>query len=642
MLRTKLFQGFAVLVILFSILAAYVGVQTSQRRMVEEAQTRVQLNLGGAWSVLHGKMSEIETVLRLVAGKQLVQELAEVDRFDEAEVRLRLERIRINFGLDFLQLLSPEGEVLLRTTSPYNKGDFRLSDPTVSRAIKGEIQSALTILSPKELATEGAELAERSFIPFEDTPRARPSPRTVEDRGLAMISAVPVVKGAQVIGVVYGGVLLNRNLKLVDQMHDIVFKNEVYQGVPVGTATIFLGDCRIATTVRLRNGNRAMGTRVSQEVADWVLDNGRSWAGEAFVVKDRYLAAYDPIRNVTGDIIGMLYVGTLKKPFEDYSRGIALRYGYVSLFALLVGLVLAFFIASRLANPIHRLMEAADRVTQGHPTPPVVDTGSCDEVRHLIHAFNQMTSTLAEREVKLKALNRSYMETLGFVSHELKGPVATILNYAYLLREQKLGEVNDRQVKAIRAIDAASNRLVEMVRHYLNLSRIENGELQPLCGRIVLREDILTPLLDRLEHELQAHAMRVDLQVGPEIVLLADRNMVLEVFENLFSNAMKYGRPQGVISLHVELEEPDRYLFKLRNDGEGIPADRIDSLFQKFTRLEGTEGVRCQKGTGLGLFITRSIVEAHGGRIRVASEAGAWVEFVFTLPRFKQEGEAHV
>jgi signal transduction histidine kinase len=234
------------------------------------------------------------------------------------------------------------------------------------------------------------------------------------------------------------------------------------------------------------------------------------------------------------------------------------------------------------------------------------------------------------------------METLGFVSHELKGPVATILNYAYLLREQKLGDVNDRQVKAIRAIDAASNRLVEMVRHYLNLSRIENGELQPLCGRIALRDDILMPLIERLEHELQIHEMRVDLQVGPEILLLADRNMVLEVFENLLSNAMKYGRPQGVILLRVEPDGGDWYVFKCRNDGPGIPADRIDSLFQKFTRLEGTEGVRRQKGTGLGLFITRSIVEAHGGRIRVASEAGAWVEFVFTLPRLKQEEVTHV
>lgn len=641
MLRTKLFQGFAVLVVLFSILAAYVGVQTSQRRMVEEAQAQVQSNLGGAWSVLHAKMSEIETILRLVASKQLVQDLADVDKFDEDEVRHRLERIRVNFGLDFIQLISPEGEVLLRTTSPYHKGDFRLSDPAVRGAIQGKIQTALTVFSPLELGTEGPELAERAFIPIEETQRARPSPRKVEDRGLVMVSAVPVVKGAQVIGVVYGGVLLNRNFKLVDRMHDIVFKNETYEGAPVGTATIFLGDCRVATTVRLRNGNRALGTRVSKEVADLVLDNGGSWVGEAFVVKDRYLAAYDPIRNVDNEIIGMLYVGTLKKPFEDYSRSIALKYVFVSLFALLVGLILAFVIASRLANPIHRLVDAADRVTQGHPTPPVVDTGSCDEVRHLIHAFNQMTTTLTEREVKLKALNRSYMETLGFVSHELKGPVATILNYAYLLREQKLGDVNERQVKAVRAIDAASNRLVEMVRHYLNLSRIENGELQPLCGRIALREDILDPLLERLDHEIQALEMRVDLQVGPDIQLMADRNMVLEVFENLFSNAMKYGRAQGVITVGVEPEDAGWYRFRFRNDGAGIPPDRIDSLFQKFTRLEGTEGVRRQKGTGLGLFITRSIIEAHGGRIRVASEAGAWVEFVFSLPRYKQEGVVH-
>lgn len=298
-------------------------------------------------------------------------------------------------------------------------------------------------------------------------------------------------------------------------------------------------------------------------------------------------------------------------------------------------------LAGQPENPIHRLIDAADRIAQGQQTPPVSDSDGSDEVRHLIRVFNQMTSTLAEREERLKALSRSYMETLGIASHELKGPIGTILNYAYLLREQKLGDLNDRQVKAMGSIDGACNRMAEMVRHYLNLARIENGEFVPVCGQIALRKDILVPLVDRLESEIQALRMRVDLQVGNEIRLLADRNMVMEVFENLFSNALKYGRPEGVITLRVEPEGPDRYGFYFRNDGSGIPADQWDAVFQKFFRHEGAGEIHHQKGTGLGLFIVRNIVEAHGGRIRIASQVGEWAEFVFTLPRFKQEEETH-
>jgi signal transduction histidine kinase len=370
-------------------------------------------------------------------------------------------------------------------------------------------------------------------------------------------------------------------------------------------------------------------------VADAVLDNGQSYLGEAFVVKDRYLTAYDPIRDGAGRIIGMLYVGMLKEPYGVMGRGIMLRYGLLSLFVLLVALVMAFIHAGRLAQPIHRLVEVSNRMSDGHRPEPVVEDGTCHETDRLIGAFNQMTAALAEREEKLKALNRSYMETLGFVSHELKSPVATIMNYAYLLKEQKLGPLNEKQQKAVRAVDAGSTRLVEMVRHYLNLARIENGELEPVRTAVAVREEILQPLIEVAEAELQAKGMRLTNGVGADIALSADLNMVREVFENLLSNAMKYGRPGGCIEIEAK-PDGEHVEFVVRNEGEGVPADRLPELFQKFSRI-GNGEARRQKGTGLGLFITRSIVEAHGGQIRAASRAGEWAEFTFTLPRYREQ-----
>ncbi len=636
MLKLKLFKGFALVVIIFSVLSAFVGVKIIHGRALDEAQKRVNLDLSSAWSVFRKQLDELETIMRMTAKMRVVGSACAEEQWQDSDMKQQLRQISMDFDMDYFDLLSPEGQVMLRVMPPYAMGDYRTSAPAVARAVKGEPYSCAALLPGKQLEREAAGLQEQAFLELENTPRARKTVREVETRGMVMEAAVPVLQGNRIVGVVYGGRLVNRNHSLIDQIHDSVYKNEKYNGAPLGTATIFLHDSRIATTVRRENGNRALGTRVSKEVADRVLDNGRPWIGDAFVVDDWYITAYEPIRDGFGEIIGMLYVGILKKPFDNAAHKIAVVYVFLSLFVLIVALVVAFVLAGRLAQPIHRLVAASNSMSKGAKPPPVTTEHACHETAALIQAFNQMTDKLAEREEKLTALNRSYMEMLGFVSHELKSPVATVMNYVYLLREQKLGQLNEKQLKAVRAIDFNSTRLVEMVRHYLNLSRIENSELEPVKSRVDVDEEIVVPILESMEAELTGKGMRVTDETGKDTAVFADKNMVREVFENLISNAYKYGREGGMIRI-VSKPSNNHVEFRVRNDGEGIPPERMGELFKKFSRLEESETAKKQKGTGLGLFITRNIVEAHGGAIRAESEPGEWTEFIFTLPLYKDQ-----
>jgi two-component system NtrC family sensor kinase len=631
MLKTKLFKAFAAMVILFGVLSAFVGHNIINRQVIDEAQRRVTLDLSSAKAICKAKQNEIETVVKFAAIKEAVLTMCEAKNWSDADVLNRLERIRMNFGLDFLDVIAPDGKVVMRASEPHAVGDYKTSDPSVSSALKGDPMSCMAVFNRTELEKEGENLADKAFLSLEETPRARRSPRTEETRGMVMVSSAPVRQGPNVIAVIHGGVLINRNHKLVDSICDVVFKNETRAGVPIGTATIFLDDVRIATTVRLENNNRALGTRAEKKVADCVLDNAKAWVGDAYVVNDTYLAAYEPIPDGNNGVIGMLYVGILKKPFDDIAKNIMLRYVFVSLFVLLVALVLAFIIASRIAQPIHKLVEASKKMSNGERPGPIPVHNSCHETEQLTSAFNEMTHALVEREEKLTVLNRSYMETLGFVSHELKGPVATIMNYVYLLREQKMGPMNEKQLKAVRTIDYCGNHLIEMVRHYLNLSRIENGEFQPVKTRIAVLEDIVTPVLESAETEIEGRKMRVSNRIDVGIVLLADMNMTREVFENLIHNAIKYGRDGGSIVMTAK-PAGDFIEFSMRNEGEGIPPDKMSRLFQKFSRANGEKR---QKGTGLGLFITKHIVEAHGGKIGITSQMGEWVEVVFTMPRHR-------
>ena len=447
---------------------------------------------------------------------------------DQCGCEARLERIRATFGFDFLDVIAPNGQVVVRTTEPHHVGDYKSADPSITKALKGDIVTCVSVFSEPELNKENENLADRAFIQFEDTPRARMTSRKCEYRGMMMVGAVPVRQGGQVIGVIHAGTLLNKNTELVDRICEVVFKSEKYNKVPVGTATIFLNDCRIATTVRMANGNRAIGTRASKEVADRVLDNGQPWEAEAFVVNEAYLTAYEPIRDISDQVVGMLYVGILKKPFDDIAHGIIMQYVYVFLFVLVVALVLAYMMANTIARPIHRLVEASNSMRHGNRIEPVQEKSTCHETALLVHSFNQMAETLAEREEKLKALNSSYMETLGFVSHELKSPVATIMNYIYLIRERKLGPITEKQEKAALAIDRAGNRVVEMVRHYLNLSRIESGDLTPVATKVAVLADVLKPILEANETDFESKKLNVKNLVGNDIFLNADMNMVRE------------------------------------------------------------------------------------------------------------------
>ncbi len=378
---------------------------------------------------------------------------------------------------------------------------------------------------------------------------------------------------------------------------------------------------------------------MSREVAERVLDNGRPWVDRAFVVRDWYLTAYDPIRDLKGEVIGMLYVGILDKPFAVLGQQVLGRYAMLLAFGLCAALILAFIIAGRLANPIHELVEAAAAMEEGKPPPPIQCNRACQETESLVLSFNKMAAALVERETRLRetngsitALNRSYMDMLGFVSHELKSPTSSIMNYVYLLAQNRIGPLNEKQTNAVRNIDTNTKRIVEMVRHYLNLSRIENGELAPVKTNVHVMKDVLGPLLDALNAEIQEKGMRVENNIPEDLELFADINMSREAFENLVGNAVKYGSPNALIRLDAKTEN-DYIQFAVGNEGDGIPEDSLTSIFNKFVRVESTDAAKRQKGTGLGLFITKHIVEAHGGVIEVESTPGQWTEFRFSLPR---------
>jgi two-component system NtrC family sensor kinase len=159
-------------------------------------------------------------------------------------------------------------------------------------------------------------------------------------------SAYPVIDfNGDLLGVITGGVLLNRNYEIVDQIKNIVFKDATYKGKEIGTATIFMGDLRISTNVLDKEGNRAIGTRVMKEVYGQVFEKGIPWIQRAFVVDDWYITAYEPIRDIQENIVGILYVGMLESKYALMKEKLILLFFLFSMVGMLLALMVSFLLS---------------------------------------------------------------------------------------------------------------------------------------------------------------------------------------------------------------------------------------------------------------------------------------------------------
>jgi len=646
-IRRTLLAAFGLIVLGGGALSLLLGYQTTSEAVVGEAQRRVEMDLRGAWATYNHEMDRIRSAVKFTSMIQKSHEVLSETTFDLELTRIRLELLRKQNRLDVLTLVDPNGRVVLRTRYPYESRDMAYMDPAMQHAFDTKTSGAGTVIVPADvLRREGQHLAEAAFIEVQPTPMAAPSPKDVETDGM-MLKAVEAVfdDSNRVIGYVYGGVLLNRNYALLDAIRETVFKNEEYDGRPLGTATIFQGDLRIATNVRNEAGNRAIGTRVSRVVRDAVLENGRPFNDRAFVVNDWYLTAYDPIRAPDGQVIGILYLGVLEKKFLEYRD--RLTGGFVLLALIGTGLALVFSLvfAGWIYRPIRRLTRAAREVSHGQSAQVRLAGSRFNELYSLSHAFNEMAGAVARRTEELRAangalqrsnadltrLNQNYMEMLGFVSHELKSPIASAIFGVSSLRDGYFGAIQPGQADTLESIERNLEHLNEMIQRYLTLSRIEQGDLACRPRRIGFRKMVLDPSMDQVARQAAAAGLTVCCDVPEDLVVEGDPDLLRIVMDNLLSNALKYGRSGTEVRVgHARLAD-GAHAFSVRNEGRGIPADQMPYLFRKFSRLDVAEAAH-RRGTGLGLFITREIVELHGGRVRVESAENECTTFVVELP----------
>jgi len=631
-IATKLILGFLLIIITISALFIAAGIQTISNRITAEGQEKVRNDLNAAREIYLNRLERVTGVIRLTANRYLVREALLSGNLEPASEQLN--QIRADEQLDVLTITDKDGVVLIRTSNPSVVGDNKRHDELVNFVILNQKPiSATSLILGDDLQKESPLLAAQAYIKFIDTPRTRPRMETEESTGMMLKAAAPIFdQNNNLIGVAYGGVLLNQNYEIVDKVKQTVYEDVKYKGQDIGTATIFQDDVRISTNVHNEDGSRAIGTRIQEEVYDQVIHQGERWIGRAYVVNNWYITAYEPIRDSRNRIVGILYVGVIEQKYLDIQKETILTFLTISLVGILITMLAAYFIATRISIPIQKLVLASNEVAQGNLNAKV-ELNTNDEFHSLADSFNAMSEALKKRDEQIKEFaTKKIMEAERLalvgqlsanVAHELNNPLQGIVTFSHLLLEEHICDNKDH-ADVLKKIVVQADRCKDIIRGLLDFSRQRKPD-KTICNLNFLIENCVS----LLEKQALFHNIKIVKNLQGDLPMtVVDPSQIERVFINLIVNAADAMDGNGQLTLITFFDAKNVTIeVDIKDTGCGIREENMDKLFDPFFTTKDVG-----HGTGLGLAISYGIVKSHKGNILVKSKEGKGSTFTIVLP----------
>ncbi len=290
-----------------------------------------------------------------------------------------------------------------------------------------------------------------------------------------------------------------------------------------------------------------------------------------------------------------------------------------SLWIMLAALIAVYFISERVTAPIKNMCAAAKSFAAGDFNTRVVVTGH-DEVTELAVAFNNMASSLAN----LEETRRTF---LANVSHDMRTPMTTISGFVDGILDGTIPP--EQQNHYLGIVSAEIKRLSRLVSSLLDITRIEAGERKFNMTRFDICE-MAREIIISLEKRLEAYNLSVEFNCDSDnIYVLADRDAVYQILYNLCDNGVKFSREGARYRVSITHRGKKVHVY-VYNEGVGIAPEELPLVFDRFYKTDKSRGLD-KTGVGLGLYIAKTIIEAHGEEIDVRSEYGKFCEFHFTL-----------
>jgi two-component system, NtrC family, sensor kinase len=646
-LTTQLILSYLVILGIGGLVTSLVGSWIVSSTIMEQARRTALHDIAAAHTIYEQRLGMLKRSVQLTAAEITIRQ--RLYEGEPAGLERYLDEIRQQTGFDFISFADADGHIVARATPAGAAGGRLPALAVVAAALAGNVAAATELMTAPDLAAEDPALPERARIHVVSTPHAADAPLGERTTGLVLAAAAPVrAADSALIGVLYGGILLNRNYSIVDRVAELVYRGETFRGQPIGSVTIFQGDTRIATTVRNGNGERAIGTRVSGAVQGAVLERGAIWNDRAFVVRDWYISTYEPIRDYHGNVVGMLYVGLLEKLYLDTRNRVIASFFAIASLGFAAILLTTYFIIRRVTSPLVQMAEATRGITAGRFDQTVRDDLP-GELGLLAVSFNTMLRSLSQMRADLEEWGRTLEEkvhqrtdelaqmqarvaqserlaSLGMLSagvaHEINNPLGGILALTALTVEDT-PDADPRRENLLEVL-RQTERCRDIVKGLLEFARQSRAAEERVDVHVVLENTLALMVNKALFFNIEVQ--RDFAEDLPPVV--ADRSQLQQVFMNIIVNAVQAMEEKGTLRLRTRhYPEDGEVEIAISDTGHGIEATVLDHIFDPFftTKESG-------QGTGLGLSIAYGIVTRHAGSIAVESRVGVGTTFTIRFP----------
>ena len=303
--------------------------------------------------------------------------------------------------------------------------------------------------------------------------------------------------------------------------------------------------------------------------------------------------------------------------------------------SIVLALLFGYLLSWSVIGPIRRMESRLTEISAGDFSSHV-DVANRDELGALAANINHMNDELGRLYKELETASRHKSEFLANMSHELRTPLNAIIGFSQVLKERMFGELNPKQVEYVDDILGSGQHLLQLINDILDLSKVEAGRMELQPAVFSLPETLQTATV-MVRERATRRGLSLTTEIDPSVGSVeADERKVKQILFNLLSNAVKFTPEGGRVSLAAR-GIGDEVEISVSDTGVGISPDDQTRIFEEFYQVGSAN---TQEGTGLGLALTRKLVELHHGRLTVESAPGSGSTFTFTLPRRQAEAAA--
>jgi two-component system NtrC family sensor kinase len=389
---------------------------------------------------------------------------------------------------------------------------------------------------------------------------------------------------------------------------------------------------RISSNIKDTIKYKAIGTFLPDKLYSKLKEGQEIYNENVTVANNQYIAAYGPIKNISGEIIGSIGVGILEEKIQKLQRDALIIFFIISVGGVLVMVALSHWLIKRFLRPINLLLSAIRKAGSGNYENILSFDKYPPEIADLGQEFNRMISSIKQRDMMLKrraqdeVMKSERLAMIGQlaagVAHEINNPLGSILLFTRLILQKipEEGVMRDN----LQRIEKETRRCQGIVQNLLEFAR----QREPKIESVDLN-DLLAKTLSLFENQALFHNVHIMKNFGTDLPLIhIDPTQIQQVFINIVMNAADAINGKGDIEVITRCNQPENMVeFSIRDSGCGIKPEIMDKIFEPFFTTKGVG-----HGTGLGLSISLGIIQRHGGTIQVSSHTDQGSTFTVSLP----------